>query len=229
MVLHGGLGSSAEFANVIPEISKAFKLYVPDSRGRGRTTDSIKPLSYDLMMSDTFKLMDTLGIRKAHIVSWSDGAIIGLDMAIHHPERVLSLVSYGGNYDLNGLQLEVLDFLKIATIEDVKDWADGYRAVSPQPERAELVFEKVRAMAMTQPNMTPDQLKTISVPVLVLDGEEEELIVLDQTREMAQLISNAELKLMKGVGHFAPLQKSAEFNTIVLEFLRPTASRQDGG
>jgi pimeloyl-ACP methyl ester carboxylesterase len=220
LVLHGATGSTSDFAALIPELSKEFKVYVLDSRGRGRTTDSSKPLSYDLMMSDTLKFMDVIGIDRAHVVGWSDGAIIGLDMAIHHPERIRSLVSYGGQYDLNGGKPELFDWLKTATIDDMKEWADGYRAVSPHPERAELVFEKVRAMLLTQPNMTADQLKTIAVPVLVLDGQDEELINLDQTKEMAQLIPGAELKLMPGVGHFAPYQKPEEFTRNVMEYLR---------
>jgi pimeloyl-ACP methyl ester carboxylesterase len=46
--------------------------------------------------------MDYLDIRKAHLLGWSDGGIIGLDMAINHPERLLRVIAYGANYNPSG-------------------------------------------------------------------------------------------------------------------------------
>lgn len=220
IVLHGSLGSTADFASVIPALSKEFKLYVVDSRGRGRSTDSKLPLSYDLMMSDTLQLMDALGLAKATIVGWSDGAIIGIDMAIHHPDRVKSLVSYGGQYDVSGCTPFLIQFAETMTIDDVKDWATTYQAVSPHPERMDVILEKIRSMVLTQPRFPEAQVATIKVPTLVLDGEDEEIVQIDHAKALAKLIPNSELVLLKGVGHFAPYQKPDDFNNAVLAFLR---------
>ena len=55
-----------------------------DSRGHGRSTREHMPYSYDLMASDVIGLMNFPNIRKAAVVGWSDGAIIGLDIAMKH-------------------------------------------------------------------------------------------------------------------------------------------------
>ena len=67
----------------------------PDSRAQGRTTDSDKPLTYQLMADDMIELLDRLGIDSAHVVGWSDGGITALDMAIRYPDRVRSVAASG--------------------------------------------------------------------------------------------------------------------------------------
>jgi hypothetical protein len=47
--------------------------------------------------------VNALHIKQTDVVGWSDGGIIGLDMAIKHPERVRRLITIGANYDVNGL------------------------------------------------------------------------------------------------------------------------------
>lgn len=220
IVLHGSLGSTADWVKVAPELAKSYRVILVDSRGRGRSSDDITALTYHQMMSDTLLLMDALGITKTHLLGWSDGAIIGLDMAIYHPERLASLVSYGGQYNVVAGTQFFDDMVRVMTIEDMKDWADGYRAVSPQPERAELVLEKIRSMLLYLPDYSKKQLKDISVPVLVLDGENEEIVEPTHARELSKQIPGSKLVIMPDTGHFAPYEQPAAFARIVLDFLR---------
>ena len=74
-----------------------------DSRGHGRSTRTETPIGYDLMASDVLALMDKR-IPKAALVGWSDGAIIGLDIAIHHPERLTRLFAFAANSDPSGVK-----------------------------------------------------------------------------------------------------------------------------
>ena len=74
-----------------------------DSRGHGRSTRNAEPYGYDLMASDVVGLMDFLKIPKAAIVGWSDGAILGLDIAMQHPERLSKLFAFAANSDPSGV------------------------------------------------------------------------------------------------------------------------------
>jgi pimeloyl-ACP methyl ester carboxylesterase len=78
-----------------------------DSRGHGRSTRDQRAFSHQLMASDVVGLMDFLKIDKAAIVGWSDGADIGLDMAINYPDRVTKLARgiEGGEYRRRRAQL----------------------------------------------------------------------------------------------------------------------------
>ena len=221
IMLHGGMGSADGFYKQVPEFAQHYRVITPDSRGQGRTTDADAPLSYHLMAEDTVRLMDYLKIDSAYIVGWSDGGIIGLDMAMHHPERVRALVAYGANTTPDGAKPEDVAYFRDAKPEVLQvEMGADYLRLSSTPEHLPVIVEKIRNLYLTEPNFTAADLATIKSPTLVLDGEEDEFIRIDHVREFAQAIPGAKLILLPGVGHFAPIEKAAEFNQTVLEFLK---------
>src|SRR5215470_3342100 len=103
ILLHGGLANSNYWGRMVPELAARHQVIVMDSRGHGRSTRSSEPIGYDLMASDVLAVMDFLKIDKAAIVGWSDGAIIGLDIAINHPSRLTRLFAFAANSDPSGV------------------------------------------------------------------------------------------------------------------------------
>lgn len=75
------------------------------------------------------------------------------------------------------------------------------------------------ALYKVAPNFSEEDLKRITVPMLILDGAEDEFVNADQPTRMAEPIPGAELIIMLDTGHFAPFAKTKEFNQIVLDFL----------
>lgn len=217
ILLHGGLGNSEYWGNQIPAFAEQYKVIAIDSRGHGRSTFDEQPINYALMTSDVLALMDQLGIDKADLVGWSDGGIIGLEMAIHHPERLNKVVAYGANYDPSGVRADIGEnetfnaYIALA--------AEDYQKTAPDPAKWDAFLANIGNMWATEPNYAPEQLQAITTPILILDGEEEEAIDIDHAREMAALIPSAELHLIPGTGHFAMWEKPEEFNQIVLDFL----------
>jgi pimeloyl-ACP methyl ester carboxylesterase len=104
VLLHGGLASADYWSAQIPAFARSHEVIVVDSRGHGRSTRDARPYSYDLMASDVIALLDDLRIAKASIVGWSDGGIIGLDIAMRYPERIDRLFAFGANFDPTGLK-----------------------------------------------------------------------------------------------------------------------------
>ncbi|MCK6580705.1 MAG: alpha/beta hydrolase [Anaerolineae bacterium] len=217
LLLHGGLGNADYFANQIAAFAEQYQVIAVDSRGHGRSTVTDTPIGYALMASDVLALMDYLEIDSAHLVGWSDGGIIGLDIAINHPERLKKLVAYGANYIPAGVRSDIGDSAIFnAYIEQAL--AD-YMTLSPAPDRMEAFLENIGNMWATEPNFTPEQLMGITVPTLILDGWDEEAIYPSHDYEMAELIPTAELLLMPNVGHFAMFATPETFNSIVLNYL----------
>lgn len=70
-----------------------------DSRGHGRSTMPAVPLSYEQMADDVIAVLDRLRIRRTSVVGLSDGGIIGLLLAIHHPERIDRLFVWGATFN----------------------------------------------------------------------------------------------------------------------------------
>ena len=109
LLIHGGLGSADDLGFQIPALADKHKVIVADSRGHGRSTRSDQPYSYALMADDYVALLDHLKIDKTALVGWSDGAIIGLDIAMRHPERLSRLFAFGANYTAEGWNASAAD------------------------------------------------------------------------------------------------------------------------
>lgn len=217
ILLHGGLGNADYFANQIPAFSEQYRVIAVDSRGHGRSTVTETPIGYSLMASDVLALMDYLEIESAYLVGWSDGGIIGLDIAINHPERLRKLVAYGANYVPSGVKEDVGENATFNAYAE-RALAD-YAVLSPAPENVDAFLENIGNMWATEPNFTEEQMRGITVPILFLDGWEEEAIYPAHDYEMAELVPGAELTLMPDVGHFAMFATPDVFNSIVLNYL----------
>lgn len=103
ILIHGGLANSNYWGEQVRALQARYRVIVMDSRGHGRSSRDATPYGYDLMASDVLALMDYLKIPKAAIVGWSDGAIIGLDIAMTHPERLTKLFAFAANSDPSGV------------------------------------------------------------------------------------------------------------------------------
>jgi pimeloyl-ACP methyl ester carboxylesterase len=217
IMLHGGLAHSDVWGNQIPAFAKHFKVIVADSRGHGRSTRSAQPYSYALMASDVIALMDYLKIDKAALVGWSDGGIIGLDIAINHPERLTKLYAFGANYNIGGLREDVATNATFNRY--IEEIGKDYERLSPTPKEYDAFVKQISEMWSTQPDYKPEQLARITVPTMIADGEHDEGIKRAHTEEMAKLIPGAKLEILPGVSHFAFWQKPDEFNKSVLDFL----------
>jgi pimeloyl-ACP methyl ester carboxylesterase len=217
LLIHGGLGNADAWGFQVPELAKSHKVIVADSRGHGRSTRSEKPFGYQLMADDYLALLDHLGIDQVALVGWSDGGIIGLDIAIRHPERLSRLFAFAANYTPEGVKASVADDPTFnAYIERA---GKEYARVSPTPDQYDAFVEQISKMWATEPNYTKEQLQAITVPTVIFDGEHDEAIEPAHTAEMAELIPGAKLVIMKDASHFAMWQKPDELNAILLEFL----------
>jgi pimeloyl-ACP methyl ester carboxylesterase len=217
LLLHGGIGNTEEFDNLVPALVAAgYRTVAFDAQGRGRSTWGDQPITYEQMADDALAVLDYLDIDRADIVGWSDGGIVALELAVTHPERLGRVIAYGANYAPEGNYSEPQMSDQVPPFED---YIADYQRLSPEPERFEELLEVLGTLYTVAPDFTDEELESITVPVLILDGAEEEFVKPEHTRRLAELIPGAELVLIPGTGHFAPFARPEEFNRIVLAFL----------
>ncbi|MEJ0097894.1 MAG: alpha/beta hydrolase [Bauldia sp.] len=173
LFLHGGLGNSNYWGNQVAEIAKHYEVIVFDSRGHGRSTRDADPYGYDLMSSDVLAALDYLKIPKVALVGWSDGAIIGLDIAIHHPERLSKLYAFAANSDPTGVaDISKSDVFNAYIARGEKE----YEKLSATPTEYQAFVDQISHMWASQPNWTADDLKKITVPTWIVDADHDEAI-----------------------------------------------------
>ena len=215
--LHSGLANSDWWGNQVKALMSRHKVVLLDSRGHGRSSRNAKAFSYDLMADDVIALLDKLKISKADVVGWSDGAILGLDMAIRYPNRVGKIFAFGANTSAAGLIAGAEKTPAFAAYFD--RIAQEYTKLSPTPGELAAFIEQISQMWESEPNWTDAQLKSIKSPVWVVVGDHEEAISRSHSDYIAATIPGAGLLILPNVGHFAPLQDPGMFNAAVLQFL----------
>src|SRR5262249_52741912 len=159
---------------------------------------SVDPLTYAAMGDDMIKLMDTMHIAKADVVGWSDGGIIGLDLAMKHPDRVRRLVAIGANYDVKGLDPKV--FATGFFDQQARDVKPFYDAVAPDPKHFPVLLKKIEHMIATEPHYTLAELGHIRAKTAIVAGEHD-LILRPHTDALAHAVPDAKEIIVPGASH----------------------------
>jgi pimeloyl-ACP methyl ester carboxylesterase len=217
VLLHGGLANSDYWGFQVKALAPHHTVILMDSRGHGRSTRDARPYGYDLMADDVVGLLDTLHIQKADVVGWSDGAILGLDLALRHADRVGRIFAFAANTVTSGVQPDVEKNPTFARF--IARAGQEYAKLSPTPKEYDAFVAQISKMWETQPNWTDAQLKSIRSPVLVVDGDHDEAIKRPHTEYIAATIPGAGLLILPNVSHFAFLQDPVLFNDAILHFL----------
>jgi pimeloyl-ACP methyl ester carboxylesterase len=223
ILLHGGLGNADYFGLQVPALAKQYRVIVMDSRGHGRSTRDDRAYGYDLMAEDVIGLLDYLKVQKAAVVGWSDGAILGLDIAIHHPDRISKLFAFAANSDPSGVS--DISTSKVFNAYIARTSAE-YEKLSPTPKEYQAFLDQIGKMWASQPNFSKGDLGAITTPTWIVDGDRDEAIKRENTEFMAGHIPGSGLLILPQVSHFAFLQDPKSFNAALLHFLETVPDAQ---
>lgn len=199
LLLHGGGGSIPE--QWIPFFTPPFRVIAPEQMGHGRTADLVdRPFHYHDMAEDTVELMRRLGIESAVVVGYSDGGIIGLDMAIHHPERVTKLAVTGANARFDGYTAENQEFAR--SFDPLSEpVSEKYAQLSPDgAEHWPVVLGRLKPMWAAEPSFTNEELQSIDAPTLLVIGDRD-IITPEHAVEMFRTIPGAQLCVVPNASH----------------------------
>jgi len=212
LLLHGGSGSIPE--KWVPFFTPLFRVMAPEQMGHGRTADVIdRPFHYHDMAEDTLELMRQLGIESTVVVGYSDGGIIGLDMAIHHPERVIKLAVTGANARFEGYTTENQEFAR--SFDPVSQpVSEKYAELSPDgAEHWPVVLGRLKPMWAAEPSFTNEELQRIGAPTLLVIGDRD-IVTPEHAVEMFRTIPEAQLCVVPNAAHGTMPQEA------VLRFLQ---------
>jgi pimeloyl-ACP methyl ester carboxylesterase len=211
LMLHGNGGSIAHFKNQIPYFAKNYRVIVMDNRGQGKSESGKDKLTYELMMEDANALLTHLGLQQVKVLGWSDGGILGLLLAIHHPDKVERLVVMGANLDPNGAYSWAFEGIKkvrakIAIMQQAGDKSQDWNLQLQLLDLLEL-----------QPHIPVTDLAHIQAPTLVMAGDRD-VIRDEHSLQIFHALPKSQLAIVNGATHMLPWEKPQQFNQIVRDF-----------
>jgi pimeloyl-ACP methyl ester carboxylesterase len=202
LVLHGNGGSIKDVASFYPQLLKKYKIIAIDSRAQGNSTDTDTPLTYDLMASDINALLDELKIDSTFIWGHSDGAILGLIMAMKYPKKVEKLLAFGANIQPDSTA--TFSWSINSSKKIVKESLDAKE-------------KKLNQLMLDYPNIPFSDLHQIKIPVLIM-ASDRDAIRPEHTLKLFQNIPKSQLCIIPGATHGAPLEKRELFFKLLSDF-----------
>ena len=241
VLIHGsgpGVTSYANWRLVLPALAENFRVLAPDMVGFG-FSERPANIEYGVQTwaDQVVGLMDTLELPKAHLVGNSFGGAIALRIATQHPDRVGKLVLMGSM----GVPFPITEGLERVwgyepSFENMRKVLDvfAYSRDLVNDELAEVRYrgsiqpgfqESFAAMfpaprqrwveAMCTPE---DDIRRLPHRTLIVHGREDQVIPVQTSLRLMELIDNADLSVFSHCGHWSMIERTADFNRSVNEF-----------
>jgi 3-oxoadipate enol-lactonase len=234
LLIMGHRYSSRMWYAAIPALAQHHRVISFDNRGTG-LSDTRADFEIQDMAKDALAVMDAAGAESAHVYGVSLGGGIAYELAMEQPQRVRSLV-----LGCTRLKTEVTEFsgLKRATYflpamlmnriltsktgngsaANMEAVAFARDVVLSDPYSAAGVAGQAQATARYATSI--EAMKRLTMPALVLHGDEDAAVPYEAGQALAKALPNSHFETLKGAGHNFFLAQREQANQFVLDFLR---------
>jgi pimeloyl-ACP methyl ester carboxylesterase len=246
VLLHGFPLSRAMWVEQIPDVGAMYRVIAPDLRGHGGSPAPEGVYTMDDMADDVIQTLDSLHISEPVVLGGlSMGGYVALSLVLRYPQRVRALMLMDTQAAADSIEaaatreVTAKSVLEAGAATPIVDPMIG-RLFSPltrerRPERVTPLREVIEqttargiAGALRGMAIRPDRradLARISVPTLVLVGEDDVITPPAVARSLAEAIPGAHLEVIPEAGHMAPYENPSVVNAAILIFLRSLEGR----
>lgn len=205
--LHGGLGDVETFNTITPHLGKTYRLIGIDSRGQGRSTLGILPLTYKRIQQDVETVIRHLALTSVSIIGHSDGGIAALRLATSKTFKIDKLVTIGAHWALQAddpTREIYTGITAVAWQEMFPHSGERYQALNPEPDFGKLV-DTVRQLWLdsSQDGYPGETVRDIGASLLVVRGDEDQLVSRAHAVELADRVQGARLLNVPFADHSA--------------------------
>jgi 3-oxoadipate enol-lactonase len=240
VMINGAAVTTEIYTELIPIYSPEYRLVLFDNRGAGRSDAPDIPYTMEMMAGDVAGLLDAIDVNTAHVFGASLGGGIAQLFTLFYPERVRSLVlsvTHCGGLHMVAPDAEIAKILSSPAMANPEERAEIMMRLCVTPEFAtknpgiirRMKAERLKQYASSQGIRRQQQvscatdiyerLPEIEAPTLIIHGDADRLVPVENARIMASRIPNAELVIFPGAGHIL-IEAGDEPNRITLDFLR---------
>jgi pimeloyl-ACP methyl ester carboxylesterase len=220
ILLHGGLCTAETWDAQTTALAERYRVYVPERYGHGRTPDIDGPITYENMAEHTIAFMEALGIESAHLAGWSDGALVGLLVALRRPKLVRKLVWIDQYVTLADAPPGLLPFLEGMSIDTAPTFVvELYRAFSPDgPDHFAVVLNKLKTLWTAETGVDLSDLEHVKATTLVLAADEGGMTI-EHVAAVRRALPDSQLAVVPGTSHGLVMEKPHVVNQVILDFL----------
>ncbi len=222
LLLHGSPGRGRDLEGVAAALGGGFRTLTPDLPGFGGSSRDLPDYSIEAHADYMLQALDLLGIDGVHLVAHSMGGGVALHLADRAPERVRSVTMIAaigvqelelfGSYELNRL----VHGGQLALIRAVELGVPHFGALDDFP----LDHAYARNFFDTDQRPLRGMLERLAVPLQIVHGEHDFLVVPEVAREHARIVPSSELHLFPDHGHFIPWTQTDAVAGLIADFVQ---------
>lgn len=201
LLLHGSyMNIPLNYGEIIPELSKKYKVIAFEMQGHGRTADIDRPYTWESLADDAAALLSYLKIDKADVLGYSLGATVALQLTIKHPALVNRLVFISSVYKDDGWIKPVRDIFPSIKPEffEHTPLKTGYDKLAPDTAHWKAFVTKLAKFDAEPFDLGIENVKAIKCPVLIVKGDNDG-VELTHIAEMYQALGGGVSGDMKGL------------------------------
>ncbi len=238
VLIHGAGDNLNMWYHQVPVFSRYYRVITYDVRGSGKSDSPEGEYSIPLFAEDAYRLMMALKISPAYFLGYSMGGRIALQLALEHPEMVKALVLANSSVGLTPPAPEAIErrktIIELLQKKDMKTFAEMMTAAAFSPDfksRNPAEFDRylkvkmqnrpegiARLMGSLAAPPSPPDLSRLKCPTLLIVGESDFYMGVEQGRLAQRAIAGSELVILP-TGHAAAIEAQERFNSAVLDFL----------
>lgn len=238
VLVHGAGDNLNMWYHQVPVFSRNYRVVTYDVRGSGKSDSPEGEYTISLFAEDAYQLMKALKVSGAYFLGYSMGGRIALQLALEHPEMVKALVLANSSVGLLPPTPEAIErrkaIIELLQKKDMKTFAEMMTTAAFSPDfksRNPAEFERykkvkmrnkpegiARLMGSLAAPPSPPDLSKVKCPTLLIVGEHDFYMGVEQGRQAQQAIAGAELVVLP-TGHAAAIEAPERFNAAVLDFL----------
>ncbi len=241
LLLHGGMGSvEADFAELLPELARDHVVIGIDQQGHGRTGGRDAPVSLASMREDTLAVLDALDVDEVHVVGFSMGGMLAIELGVRAPERLATLTALSASQNAQGMRPEITamntdpDYVpspEIAALlpseDDFAEMQAAFAGNPSGPEQFDRTMQALMAFIISDWGWTDAELASIGTPALLAIGDVDFMPV-EHAALMAEAMLDAQLAVLPDTTHMTILKRPAWLGAIIRHRIA-TASNPVGG
>jgi pimeloyl-ACP methyl ester carboxylesterase len=201
VLLHGG-GSTIDvtFGRILPFLARDRRVIALEEQAHGRTSDRNAPVSFATSADDVAALLDDLKVARADVFGFSNGASIGLQLAIRHPQAVRKLVFASSMTKRAGADPQLWAFMQSADISNMPQLLkDAFAKVNPDPAKLKTMHDKDAERMRNFTDVPDADLRAIRAPTLIIVGDRD-IVKPEHAVDLTRLIPDSRLIVLAG-GH----------------------------
>jgi len=204
LLLHGAIGASDQLQALEAELKNQYNVHAINFSGHGKNTSYASGFSIGLFAKDVLRFCDEKNLQKISIFGYSMGGYVAMYLAKHHPERINKLVTFATKYHWNeeiaAREVKMLDPEKIQ--QKVPAFAEALQQRHTSDWKDVLYKSAAMMLDMGMDNvLKTEDYPGISIPVLLMLGDRDKMVTLDETLTVYKALPNAQLAVLPNTPH----------------------------